>query len=565
MLRSLFLSLGLARLALCATHNWDVTWVNAAPDGFNRPVIGINGKWPPPTLEATVGEELTVVVHNKLGNETTSVHWHGLRHFQKGTMDGPAGVTQCPIPPGGKFTYQFTVDEPGTYWYHAHNGGQYPDGFRAPLIVKDKAAPWAGKVEAEYTITLSDWYHEQMPTLLKNFQSTANPIGAEPIPDSVLINDGKDATYPVKAGKTYLFRVLNIGAFPSFFFNVAEHEMQIVEMDGEYTEPTPVKTFYIGAGMRYSFLLTAKTNATKNFDISALVDTSMFSVPANFKGNPVAHASLQYGSNTTAPVGRTPADLLPAILPPYDDATIKPLSGEKLLGPVNQQVEINFDLATINGLSRARINNITYLQQKVPTLYTALTAPDHLKMNPKIYGVNSNPIPVKYGDVVELVINNFTPGGHPWHLHGHKFQTVARSLGGVLNNGTRYNSATAPLPPVPMKRDVVGVRGGGYTVIRFKADNPGVQLLHCHIEWHVAAGLTATIIEAADKLDFKIPHDHLEVCKKQGILTSGNAAGNSRNFEDLTGANIDIPTSDMGAIFRKRRRVRRQIEGDGKW
>jgi iron transport multicopper oxidase len=157
MFKLLLITLGLCQLALCGIYKWDIGWVNAAPDGFNRPVIGINGKWPPPVLEATVGEQITVVVVNKLGNETTSIHWHGLRQFQKGTMDGPAAVTQCPILPGGVFTYSFVVDEPGTYWYHSHVGSQYPDGLRAPLIVKDKKAPWAGKVAAEYTITLSDW------------------------------------------------------------------------------------------------------------------------------------------------------------------------------------------------------------------------------------------------------------------------------------------------------------------------------------------------------------------------------------------------------------------------
>jgi len=99
MFKLLALTLGLVQLSLCGVYKWDITWVNAAPDGFNRPVIGINGKWPPPALEATVGERITVIVNNKLGNETTSIHWHGIRQFQSGTMDGPSAVTQCPIPP----------------------------------------------------------------------------------------------------------------------------------------------------------------------------------------------------------------------------------------------------------------------------------------------------------------------------------------------------------------------------------------------------------------------------------------------------------------------------------
>lgn len=91
------------------TYNWDVTWVKACPDGVCRPAIGINGKWPCPRIEVPIGERVIIHVNNKLGNETTAIHFHGL--FQTGTngMDGPAGVTQCPIPVGGSFTYDFTV------------------------------------------------------------------------------------------------------------------------------------------------------------------------------------------------------------------------------------------------------------------------------------------------------------------------------------------------------------------------------------------------------------------------------------------------------------------------
>ena len=93
-----------------AVYNWDVTWVNRNPDGLHeRPVIGINNQWPVPAISANVGEQITLHLTNQLGNETTSVHFHGL--FQNGTnsMDGPTGVTQCPIGPGETFTQVFTV------------------------------------------------------------------------------------------------------------------------------------------------------------------------------------------------------------------------------------------------------------------------------------------------------------------------------------------------------------------------------------------------------------------------------------------------------------------------
>lgn len=96
--------------AAVVTYNFNITWVQANPDGqFSRPTIGINGKWPLPTLTATVNDTVIVNVDNQLGNQTTSLHFHGL--YQNGTneMDGPMSVTQCGIAPGSKFTYNFTV------------------------------------------------------------------------------------------------------------------------------------------------------------------------------------------------------------------------------------------------------------------------------------------------------------------------------------------------------------------------------------------------------------------------------------------------------------------------
>lgn len=92
-----------------------------------------------------------------------------------------------------------------------------------------------------------------------------------------------------------------------------------------------------------------------------------------------------------------------------------------------------------------------------------------------------------------------------------------------------------------MRRDTVLVQPNGHAVLRFRSDNPGVWVFHCHIEWHVASGLIATFIEApleiqAD-LSGKIPQEHLDLCARNHppIKTSGNAAGNDVDFLDLSG------------------------------
>ena len=71
------------------------------------------------------------------------------------------------------------VNQPGTYWYHSHNRGQYPDGFRGPILIHDPASPYASQYDQELVLTLSDWYHKQMPELIPGFLSpTQNPDGA---------------------------------------------------------------------------------------------------------------------------------------------------------------------------------------------------------------------------------------------------------------------------------------------------------------------------------------------------------------------------------------------------
>ena len=102
----------LLSVATCATvtYDFDIAWTYANPDGQEtRPVIGINGQWPLPPIVVTKGDQVIVNAKNSLGNESTSLHFHGL--YMNGTthMDGPVAVTQCGIPPGSSFTYNFTV------------------------------------------------------------------------------------------------------------------------------------------------------------------------------------------------------------------------------------------------------------------------------------------------------------------------------------------------------------------------------------------------------------------------------------------------------------------------
>jgi iron transport multicopper oxidase len=126
------------------------------------------------------------------------------------------------------------------------------------------------------------------------------------------------------------------------------------------------------------------------------------------------------------------------------------------------------------------LNQIAYIPPKVPTIYSALSLGTSAT-NPAVYGVNTNAQILERGQVVEIVLNNNDMGKHPFHLHGHKFQVVSRSDDNAGN--FVQNASTPEVPHMPMQRDVVTVRPGGNLRIRFVADNPGIWLFHCHIEW----------------------------------------------------------------------------------
>jgi iron transport multicopper oxidase len=165
------------------------------------------------------------------------------------------------------------INQPGTYWYHSHTRGQYPDGLRGPLIIHDPDSPFRGQYDEELALTVSDWYHDLMTDLLPGFISKANPTGAEPVPDNALFNETQNLKVPVQPGKTYLFRMVNIGAFAGQYVWFEGHNITIVEVDGIYTQPAVADSIYLAAAQRCSFLLTTKNETTANYAFVGSMDT----------------------------------------------------------------------------------------------------------------------------------------------------------------------------------------------------------------------------------------------------------------------------------------------------
>ncbi|ORX68051.1 Cupredoxin [Linderina pennispora] len=471
MLKSL---IGLALAATAAakevTYYWDVTYTKANPDGLFERQVSLN-------------DTLVVEMRNSL-NELTTLHAHGL--YQNGTnyYDGPDMVTQCGVPPGSNMTYRIPIQQTGTYWIHSHWSAQYIDGLRAPLIIKNPDEPH--EYDEDITLTFEDWYHDQSADLLHEFLNWKNPGGAEPVPNSALIGSVGGATKKVldfKPGKTYRIRLINMSAQAMFHFSIDGHEMQIIE-------PMTV-------GNRTSVLVTALNSTDNNYQFHADMDITMFdSTPPGLDYN--STGIIQYAADAPIKEGYE------ADWSFFDDATLVPYKKVPAFG---FDVNYNFDVWFLQFTDSF---NHWHIQQQ------------HLANNKTVYGPQTNAEVIQNMQEVQFVINNYDAGTHPFHLHGHHFQIVGRGE-------APYDPTNNPRPKTPpIMRDTVTIPSMEYVVLRFRADNPGVHLMHCHLLFHALSGLNMIFI------DLEVPQQIYDHCEARGIKTSGNAAG--REGFDLTGA-----------------------------
>ncbi|KAI1824594.1 Cupredoxin [Xylaria intraflava] len=545
MLRALFLLLfalipSNSVLAATITYNWEATWVWSSPDGFGRPVIGINGSWPCPVIEASVGDTVIINLLNKLGNETTGMHFHGINQIDSNFMDGAVGSSQCPLPPNYSMTYSFKANEAGTYWYHSHSMGQYPDGFRGPLIVHNLDDPYLDDYHADVILTMSDWYHSESPSLVSKMLQPNNTKFQPPHPDSAIVNEGSNGHIFVEPEKTYRIRLINFSALTAAFVVFNALQMQIIMIDGTYVQKQAANQLRVLAGQRYDVLLTMGPSALQNYPYLVALDTNPDYTATN-SSTPISFHTNFTGQLVNDRKGNLKGKSVVETFYPQDDTLLLPFDEEPAFGPVTKQWVLDFDFCQDdNGYPRACFNGTTYIGQKVPTLYSVASLGEN-NTEVAAYG-QVGAFTVGYNEVLEIVINNKDAAIHPFHLHGHQFQIIERP---ASNKGS-WSGTTMVVPSTPIRRDTVAVFAKSHAVLRILANNPGVFLLHCHIEWHVEMGLTVTLIEAPERLiDYKFPQDHIDVCEAQGIPTTGNAAGNEL-WDDTDGFVTINPTTYVG-------------------
>ncbi|KAI8967984.1 multicopper oxidase-domain-containing protein [Mycotypha africana] len=506
---------GLAHAAR-VVYDWNITYTTANPDNlYERRVVGVNGKWPPPLVEATEGDTLVINVNNQL-DVNTALHSHGMFQNTTAYMDGPVGVTQCPIPPGHSLTYEFDLKQHGSYWIHSHFRGQYMDGLRTPFVIH--AGNESYTYDHDVTIPFQDWYHAESEEGISVFMNEFNPTGAEPVPQSGFIFNSVNDTLSFQPGKTYRLRLINMSAFSMYYFSIDGHDLDIIEIDGIDVQRQTVKNVYLTAAQRISVLVTAKNSTDTNYYMHADMNTDMYDV---LPDDLLYNLTIPLYYNNQSNVFAASEDV--GMEGTFDDMKLAPIEVARAV-PFDHQVNLTVDFqVTTDGINRGMFNEVPYLMPKVPTLNTVLSQ-GNLSTNQEIYGPQTQAFVLKHLDMVEIVLNNLDAGAHPFHLHGHVFQMVGRGQG--VYDGTN-NSAVEWFLDNPARRDTVLVPETSFVILRFRADNPGVWFFHCHIEWHLESGLAATFVEAPDVAQQRItlPQSFKDICTAGGNAWEGNAAG----------------------------------------
>ncbi|KAG0214798.1 hypothetical protein BGX28_001433 [Mortierella sp. GBA30] len=507
-------------------YDWTVSQQTIAPDGLDRPMLLVNGMFPGPLVEANTGDRIVVKVTNSIINGT-AIHWHGM--FQNGTnwMDGTMGVTQCAIPPGQSFTYNFTVpNQWGTYWWHAHAASQYIDGLVGPLIIHSPDEPHLNSYDEDIIMMISDYYHTDSGSLVSWYLST-NSQGTEPVPDNGLINGrhsfncamDSQALFPTgsncvsgapmsvfdfKSDKTYRVRVINSGSFADFQFSIDSHNLTVIEADGVDMQPVQVQRLPIHVAQRYSVLVHANQKVG-NYWIRATMNTNCFNVPnpaldehikaiIRYEGAPDSQQadSIDWSASGWSSVC---VDLTLDMLKPF---FAKPAPA----------VDIQIHLATSFQTINKEHTNLGYING---TSWTPLMNDATLFQSQRgisAYDASQLVITINSTSVVELVLNNYDEGSHPFHFHGHIFYVLGWGDGNYVPGKSPLELAN------PLRRDTTTVPAFGYTVIRFVSDNPGLWAMHCHIDWHMEAGLLMQFAVLPQVIKtFQIPPEMEAMCK----------------------------------------------------
>ena len=434
--------------------------------GVSVPAWAYNASVPAPEIRGVQGELLRVVLCNQLPAPVT-IHWHG--YPVPWRQDGVAGMTQDAVQPGATYVYQFRLTIPGTYWYHSHqdSAAQVDRGLYGMFVV-EPAAPSADSpvTDVEQNVVLADdagnalWVGDPDPA----------PAGSARQDEGVIrkiwtLNGGSYPYVPplrVRPGQTVRLRILNVG-LQTHRLKLGGHLYRLVAVDGQPVHAPQLTdaTINVSSGERYDLVFTADNPGA----------WSLRSVDADERASQM-RLRIVYPTGADTP-GAADAAWHPAAQP-LDLLHYGSAAGVDpgLRTAVSFTQVYTVDLVQESGAWHANIHDAKAASAAPP----ATGAMSHAGMAMDMAGAAPPmAMTLKPGDTVKMVIVNHTETEHPIHLHGHFFELLTR-------DGQPYTGA-------PIQRDTITVWPHQTMVVAFKADNPGVWMLHCHILWHAGMGM----------------------------------------------------------------------------
>ncbi|KAL1626177.1 hypothetical protein SLS54_003011 [Diplodia seriata] len=506
-----------------------------SPDGYKKNVLLINGQYPGPLIEANWGDMIEVTLHNQISGpeEGTQLHMHGFT--QKGTphMDGVPSVSSCPIAPNDTFVYSFRADLYGTGWYHSHYSGQSAGGLVGPVVVHGPSA-------LDYDIDLgpvllSEWYHKDYLELIDGVVGT-DPSLWHPLADNNMINGKMDydcslstdgtpcvanaglAKFNFTKGATHRLRLINAGAASVQHFTIDGHEMTVIANDFVPIEPYQTNVVTLGAGQRSDVLVTALNSSNGAYWMRSVIASSD---SCNWSKQPTALAAIYYdGVNTNTRPNST-------AWPVATTCDNDPLAQTTPLYPIPADprpattLELDFS-SEVNATGHPvwTVNDSGFhgdYNQPVLSLAAAGRLSDPRAVAPQwnVYNAGSNGTT----GAARVVMHNNSTMAHPMHLHGHNAQILSLGPG-------PWDGRTVARPANPARRDVYQLPPNGHLVIQYALDNPGVWPLHCHVTWHLSAGMFASVVERAGEIGRAVGEqgraEMQRVCEAWDAWSEGN-------------------------------------------
>ncbi|HSY13007.1 MAG TPA: multicopper oxidase family protein [Verrucomicrobiae bacterium] len=404
-------------------------------------------------IESVVDTPFRVNLENKL-TVPTAIHWHGLH--PPNNEDGVPGVTQPPIRPNASVLYDFPLVPAGTHWMHSHQGLQEASLLAAPLIVHEKGDESLD--EQQIVIMLGDFSFMNPDEIFAKLRAGAKKaapmamkMGAKPDAndwnyDAYLANDrtlnDPEVVKVEKSGRVRL-RIINGSSGTNYFVDLGSLTGELIATDGMPIEPIRASRFPLAIAQRIDVRIQ---------------------IPAEGGAFPIL-GLRELSREQTGIILTTPGATVSRLLVQAADATgLLTLDQEKRMvarHPLEPRSDQRSYVLTLGG-------NMAAYSWTIDGISFNVNDPQSEKAG----------VMVKQGERAVVKFVNETPMSHPMHLHGHAFQVIDI-------NGQAINGAV---------RDTLLVTGKSSVTIAFDANNPGLWYLHCHVLWHLAAGM-ATLVQ----------------------------------------------------------------------